>query len=475
MAFKIRKSTLIALKAFDFKDDAGKSIVWTEGQLEIIDSIVNRESPDHKNRVEIIAATRYGKSIAVAAGVLIRVVTKPEKWGIVAGTKEKARIIQEYIIMFSLNNPMIRTQLMTEESLDRMRMKKSQDHLSFRRKGQVRVFSADATRVNSVSNALMGFGSPNIIEDESALIPDMLQAKVMRMLGDSTDNFMVKIGNPFNRNHFYRTWNSPRYYKVFIDYERGIREGRFDEEYIKEMMEEPLFDIMYACKFPEEGSIDEKGWMQLLTETELERAFVEEQPMLGVRKLGGDIAGGGRNYSTMIVRASNIAKVIYKKNEPDTMIYAGMVVAGAEKYSVRKEDINLDKVGVGKGATDRVKEMMGYTVGVSGGDSPSQGDRFVNLRAEMFWRAREWILAGGKLQKHEDWLQLSKIKWKAQDGTGKIIIMSKQQMLKDGVESPDIADGFSLTFAKPDLPVSYQPQQAAGIVVNKINDDPYQR
>jgi hypothetical protein len=103
--------------------------------------------------------------------------------------------------MFALNNPMVRTQLDGEDKLDRMRMKKSQDHISFKRKGQIKVFSADATKVNQTSNALMGFGSPNIIEDESALVPDVLQAKVMRMLGDSTDNFMVKIGNPFNRNH----------------------------------------------------------------------------------------------------------------------------------------------------------------------------------------------------------------------------------------------------------------------------------
>lgn len=475
MSYQIRESTRIALETFDFRDDTGKSIEWTDGQLEIIDCIVNRSSPDGKNRVEIIASTRYGKSIAVSAGVLIRAVTKPEKWGIVAGTKDKARIIQDYNIMFALNNPMIRTQLVSDEALDRMRMKKSQDELGFRRKGSIKVFSADASRVNQVSNSLMGFGSPNIIEDESALIPDVLQAKVMRMLGDSTDNFMVKIGNPFNRNHFHRTWNSDRYYKIFIDYERGLAEGRYTEDYIKEMMEEPLFSILYGCLFPEEGTLDEKGWMQLLTETELERSLVDEEPMIGDRKLGGDVAGGGRNYSVMVIRSTNVASIVYKENEPDTMIYAGKVVSIADNYGVSKKDISVDKVGVGKGATDRIHEMIEYDVGVSGGESPIQNDRFVNLRAEMYWRVREWVLHGGKLERHNDWYQLTKVKWKPQDGTGRIIIMSKQQMLKDGVDSPDIADSLSLTFSKPDLPPSYRQQYNTGgtIINTKINDDPY--
>jgi hypothetical protein len=475
MSFQIRESTRLALEAFDFRDDAGKQIIWTEGQLEIIDCIVNRESPDHKTRIEIIAATRYGKSIAVAAGVLIRVVTKPEKWAIVAGTKDKARIIQEYIVMFALNNPMIRTQLVGEEALDRMRMKHSQDEIGFRRKGRVKVFSADATKVNQVSNALMGFGSPNIIEDESSLVPDVLQAKVMRMLGDSVDNFLVKIGNPFNRNHFLRTWKSERYYKIFIDYERGIREGRYTEDYISEMRDEPLFDILYGCLFPEEGTIDESGWLPLLTDTELERCFVEDEPLVGTPKLGGDVAGGGRNYSTMVVRAVNVARLIYKENQPDTMLYAGSVVAKARIYSVNNREMAIDKVGIGKGATDRIKEMVGSEVGVSGGETPNQPDRFVNARAEWYWRGREWLLHGGKLIKDDDWYQLTRIKWKPQDGTGKIIIMSKQQMLKEGVESPDVADGFSLTFVKSDMPTSYQQPQMVNRQQNReaINDDPY--
>src|SRR3990167_4868660 len=81
-----RQSTLQALAFYQFVDDTGATIKWTSGQLEIIDCILNRSSPLDLKRIQIIAATQYGKSLAVAAGVVIRSSVHPEKWAIVAGT-----------------------------------------------------------------------------------------------------------------------------------------------------------------------------------------------------------------------------------------------------------------------------------------------------------------------------------------------------------------------------------------------------
>jgi len=170
----IRNNTTQALNQFRFQEDDGTFIKWSEGQVEIIDCIFNRKSPDNKKRVQIIAATQYGKSIAVAAGLVMRTSAFSEKWAIVAGTKEKARIIMDYVIMFSLNNPVVRTQLAIDFPVERLRMKRTQDRLTYKSLGEVRVFSAEAHRITQVSKSLMGFGAPNVVEDESALVPDPL-------------------------------------------------------------------------------------------------------------------------------------------------------------------------------------------------------------------------------------------------------------------------------------------------------------
>lgn len=464
-----REVTLQALAFHQFKDDADKIIEWTPGQLEIIDCIINRSSPDSLQRIEIIAATQYGKSLAVAAGVVVRASLKPEKWAIVAGTTEKARIIMEYVVMFALNSDMIRSQLTPETSLDRLRMKKSADKLTFRKKGEVRVYSAEARLIAETSKSLMGFGSPNVIEDESSLIGDLLQATVMRMLGGSADNFLVKIGNPFNRNHFLKTWIGGKYHRIFIDYQRALEEGRFTQAFIEEMMDQPMFDILYGCVFPGADAIDAAGWLPLLTEDEISRAFVDDDNLFGNRRLGNDVAGAGRNYSVIVLRAFNLAKKMYKENEPDTMKFATKIMAFARTLGVKDKNLFIDSVGVGKGAYDNIHSIKPEAMGVEGGREP-RDPRFANLRAEMYWRAREWILHGGKLERDTDWLQLTNVKYKVADGTGKLKIMSKEEMLKNGIDSPDVADSLAMTFAREEDPPETQQQ----VVEEEISMDPYE-
>ena len=468
-----REATIEALKLHSFTDNAGNPIQWTSGQLEIIDTILFRSSQDGKKRIQIIAPTQWGKSIAVAAGIVIRASTFPEKWGIVAGTTEKARIIMEHVVMLALNTITIRQELDPETPMERLRMRRSADRLVFRRKGEIRVYSAEAKQVMETSKALMGFGAQNIVQDEAALIGDVLQATIMRMLGGYKDNFLIKIGNPFNRGHFYRTWVNGLYHRIFIDYHRALYEGRYTKEFINEMSQEALFDILYECKFPAEGSIDLKGWMPLLTSTELERSLIEQNDMFGDKRLGVDVAGGGRNFSAMVIRGYNLAKIAYKQNQPDTMVFTGEILVKAKDEKIKDRDIFIDLVGIGRGAHDRLKEQKGEIVGVGGAETSSENTRFANLRAEMYWRAREWVLNGGKLLKDPDWNQLLNIKYKV-DSSGRLKIMSKEEMLREGIDSPDIADAFVMTFARADLAPALRAQlEQSSTPLEEPNDDPY--
>lgn len=444
------------LQTFTFKDESGELLSFTPGQLQMLDVIINRQSPDGKRRIHIMTPTRYGKSTTVAAGVVVRAATKPEKWAIVAGTRDKAQIIMDYAINYSLDDPLLRTQLAVEGKLERLRRERSRDRLTFNRGGEIRVFSADSRNRQELGNALMGFGSPNIIEDESALIDDDIHAKIMRMLGDSSDNFLVKIGNPFRRNHFLKSFQSDRYHKIFIDWRQGVDESRFTDEFIEEMREQSFFDIFYEVKFPDADAIDEQGWMSLLTDLEIERAFVDEDQPFGQKRMGVDVAAGGRNWSVVLLRATNIARKLLKNRDPDTMSLTGEVLNLKKDHNVENKNIFIDNVGIGKGAYDRLHEQLNEIVGVNGGAEPNDKARFANLRAEMYWRAREWILKGGKLQKDEDWYQLSKIKYKT-DSSGRLKIMSKDEMLRHGIDSPDFADSFAMTFAKPERIASYKP------------------
>jgi hypothetical protein len=142
------------------------------------------------------------------------------------------------------------------------------------------------------------------------------------------------------------------------------------------------------------------------------------------------------------------------------MEFADRIVNLKKSKEVKSNDIFIDKNGVGKGVFDiTAKELEGIQ-GVNVGERPFskyEGELYLNLRAKLFWELRKWILGGGKLLKNKNypecWYELCGIKYnkKIEGMRGKLQIMSKEKMGKEGIESPDIADALSLTFFTPDF------------------------
>jgi hypothetical protein len=391
--------------------------------------------------------------------VLERVNNYPEKWAIVAGKKEKAAIIISYAIGHIFDNEHFRARFIVAkgESEEEIRRYRKKDKINFDlgkgRLGEIYITTAPDA---------MGFGAPNVIEDESALISENDHALVMRMLGDQTENFLCKVGNPWESEHFRKSFADPQYKKILINYTQAVREGRLKPAYIDEMKKQPFFDVLYECNFPKSDIMDEKGWVPLFTKDELDRAMIENATGFGINKLGVDVAGGGRNFSVIVQRRTNFAKKIHKSNNPDTMSLAETIIGLARdpikerKYLIRPEDIFIDSIGIGKGLYDILSRNIPGVYGINVGSEPTdiqEKEKFVNLRAELYWKLRDWILQGGKLEKDDDWNQLLKIKYKVKlEGTkGKMQIISKEELAKQGIPSPDLADALALTFRTPDM------------------------
>jgi hypothetical protein len=84
------------------------------------------------------------------------------------------------------------------------------------------------------------------------------------------------------------------------------------------------------------------------------------------------------------------------------------------------------------------------------GETPSGRERFQNLRAELWWRAREWLEQRDSMLTSEELIaELTTVTY-AISSNGKIQIESKDRMLARGVASPDMADSFVLTFSGAD-------------------------
>ena len=434
-----------------FKDDKGDPFKLSDSQADIFLCIFLRLHP----RNEVIAPTQFGKSSTVAMALILRSQAFAEDWAIVTGEMPKSMIIMEKVIQHLFDHPDLYGQLELDpnENLDRLRKNRTRQHLSWTRGGSVRVFTADARNRQRTKSALSGFGSPNIIEDEASLVENDVQAMIMRMLGGHQDNFLLKIGNPWqpNPNHFYKTWYQSNYNRIFIDYKMALKEGRYTEEFIEEMRQMPFFDVLYECKFPPEDAVLEGGWRKIITEREVQNAFVPVETNIiqtaeGKGRLGVDI-GRGVNKTVFCLRYDNIAEIIERNTDKDLMAQVGKIKAFMDQYNISSSNVFIDDVGVGGGVTDRMTELGYAVVGIREGGRAEDAVRFSNVRAEMYWNAAEWIKKGGKLVKHQGFMQMALINVK-EDSSSKLRVEPKSELLKRGVESPDDADALSLTFGR---------------------------
>lgn len=438
-----------------FKNDAGEPFEMTDGQSDIFLLIFTRKYP----RNQVIASTRYGKSEVVAMALILRTMTFRESFAIVSGQKDKAMIIMNKVIQHTFDSEQLYRQLELDKDvpLERLKRERSKDHITWIGGGGIKVFTANSKNKQAVKQALTGFGSANIIEDEASLVPDDVQAMVMRMLGDQKDNFILKIGNPFYNNHFRKTWQSSKYKKIFIDYKQAIAEGRYSESFIEEMREMPFFDILYENKFPSEDEYIAGGYRKLVPTELLEQAFIDQPLEVGeLKKLGCDFAGGGNDKSAYVFRTDKFAKLLSTNKIADTMQQVNIIQGYKEEHEIDDCDISIDYGGIGQGTGDRLHELGIEVNRVMFGQSSSEKERYKNERAAMYHRAFQWLKNGGKLVRDDGFYELTAVNYK-EDSSSRFQIQPKEELKKImkelGIEgtSPDIADAFVLTFADSSL------------------------
>jgi hypothetical protein len=309
----------------NFKNEDESPWEMSPGELQLYKMIALRKYP----RNQVVTSTQYGKTLTIARAVLTRIATYPEEWMTVAPDLKRGKILINYIIKDTATNEYFKNKLVgldvgERSSLNRLLEEKSKAKLTYQmvdddgvqRYGSVEIITADARRKENAINTIMGFGGRNIIADESALEVDEVDAGIFRMLaGKGSDTFLMKIGNPFFRNHFLRSWKDRRYKKVYVDYKIGLAEGRYTQEFIDEAIEKPKADVLWECKFPRATDADKEGWSELLTEEEVRMAMQDDAQHFGEERMGADFADTGEDSSSIVKRSAGYMEVLFSSNE----------------------------------------------------------------------------------------------------------------------------------------------------------------
>lgn len=197
---------------------------------------------------------------------------------------------------------------------------------------------------------------------------------------------------------------------------------------------------------------DQDGWYKLLTSTEVESASVDQSDgrfgHAGATFIGLDPGGGG-DRSGAVVRSDVLAEVLLDERTNDTMSMVPMVVSWCQARKV--DAVVVDLGGLGKPIYDRLCEVQGSLngaeiIGVQMSGRPSDAMRYRDLKSEMLIGARGWVLGGGRLSRSHSWNELTVCRYRP-DSDQRYRVMGKDEMLRGGVESPNVAEALAYTFA----------------------------
>lgn len=208
-------------------------------------------------------------------------------------------------------------------------------------------------------------------------------------------------------------------------------------------------------EFPTEASdkVIPPGWLKALPVKELHK----DHPV----QIGCDPARFGDDRTTMFVRVGSVVLTARVMRKFDTVAIADAIeelakevakTLGLPPEAAKKFVINIDVTGgLGAGPFDILKSR-GYNVqAINSSETAHDEDMFRNKRSELWFsvrdRAREKNLDFSRLDpdlKRKLIKELSTPTYKIQGG--KKVVEDKAETKKRLGESPDLADGFNLTF-----------------------------
>lgn len=210
--------------------------------------------------------------------------------------------------------------------------------------------------------------------------------------------------------------------------------------------ESAIFQSLVLGQFPEEGDDTLIPLKYVLACKDLEVTPELTQKNFVRFTIGIDVARFGSDTTVLTVfDGTSVLKIDWHAGK-DLMATAGKAIALFEEmgFAKKRDYFIVDDTGLGGGLTDRLIELNYNVLRVNFGES-STDERFVRIKDEMFWHLRTKILAKeiklidkGQLLSQLPTLLFTYL------SNGCLEILSKQQMKKKGLKSPDFADSLAL-------------------------------
>ena len=291
-----------------------------------------------------------------------------------------------------------------------------------------------------------------IIVDEASGVEEAIYETGQGAL--STDGAIaVLIGNPTNPSGFFYKTQTELSDLWWTRKVSCMDSPLVSEQYIMNQartygVDSREYRVRVLGEFPDSGA-----------DSIIPRAFVTAAIGRDIAEVRGERVwavdpGRGGDPTGFIERTANSLDEVRELKYDDLMNTVGWIKNRWDKvpFSQRPTKIFVDTIGLGAGVADRLLELELPVVHVNVSESSSMSDRYINLRAELYYLVREWleskevtIRPGEFINKLTEELVSVQQKFTS---TGKAQIESKAEMKRRGVASPNLADAFAISFAE---------------------------
>ena len=290
-----------------------------------------------------------------------------------------------------------------------------------------------------------------IIVDEASGVDEVVYETGQGALS-TTGAIAILIGNPTKPSGFFYKTQTVLADLWHVRKVSCLDSGRVDDEYIESQRRtygdsSREFAVRVLGEFPESGAD------AVIPRTFVEKCIDRDVYDEGFPLVWGIDPGRGGDPSGFVVRTDRAILEVEELRFDNLMRIVGWVKSkwDSTPNSRRPTNIYVDSIGLGAGVYDRLDELGLPCVAVNVSESASMSERYMRLRAELWYKAREWF---EKMDKHipsqlvhlEQFIEeLCAVEQKILS-SGKVDIESKDQMKRRGVKSPNLADAFILTF-----------------------------
>lgn len=305
-------------------------------------------------------------------------------------------------------------------------------------------------KAQSVAGLHNESGFTLILADEASDVPTKTLTTLSSGLTDAVDKDYLFFlgGNTIHPTGYFRDAfkkDSPFKSLQFNSLETPLRKN---SDWIKEIINSHGIDSLeykghVLGEFPPDDIADEDGYIPLFFKREI--VYADDDILTGEMVLGIDPAGEGRDTTTFVIRDATKAKIvaIEAKSTPESITKRAVMLC--DFYGITK--VAVDSFGVG-GDSVQLMERQGLKVRAVSVGKKTEDKKYANLKAKLYFRLKRWIKQRGELVRNNEWENKHEaLKYtNSEKVRGTYKMLSKEDMKKKGLRSPDEWEALMVTF-----------------------------